>query len=128
MSQPALEEQFEPAAGDTVVAARARSSWELFRHRFRQDKAAMAGYGTYDDTVAALETALQPGPFICGDQFTAADLYVASQLGFMMMFGMLEARPVFSDYVARCTDREAYRRAKQIDTEAGEQLKAQAAQ
>jgi peptide/nickel transport system permease protein len=25
------------------VAARARSSWELFRHRFKQDKAAMAG-------------------------------------------------------------------------------------
>src|SRR5829696_7487284 len=43
VSQPALEEQFEPTAGDTVVAARARSSWELFRHRFRQDKAAMAG-------------------------------------------------------------------------------------
>ena len=43
MSQPALEEQFEPGAGDTVEAARARSSWELFRHRFRQDKAAMAG-------------------------------------------------------------------------------------
>jgi peptide/nickel transport system permease protein len=43
VSQPALEEQFEPTAGDTVAAARARSSWELFRHRFRQDKAAMAG-------------------------------------------------------------------------------------
>ncbi|HEV2894268.1 MAG TPA: ABC transporter permease, partial [Actinomycetota bacterium] len=43
MSQPALEEQFEPTAGDSVEAARARSSWELFRHRFRQDKAAMAG-------------------------------------------------------------------------------------
>jgi peptide/nickel transport system permease protein len=43
VSTPALEEQFEPGAGDTVAAARARSSWELFRHRFRQDKAAMTG-------------------------------------------------------------------------------------
>jgi peptide/nickel transport system permease protein len=43
VSTPALEEQFEPAAAETVGAARARSSWELFRHRFRQDKAAMAG-------------------------------------------------------------------------------------
>jgi peptide/nickel transport system permease protein len=43
VSQPALEEQFEPAAAETVAAARARSSWELFRARFRQDKAAMAG-------------------------------------------------------------------------------------
>jgi peptide/nickel transport system permease protein len=43
VSQPALEEQFEPGVGETVEAARARSSWDLFRHRFRQDKAAMAG-------------------------------------------------------------------------------------
>ena len=43
MSQPALEEQFGPTAGDTVVAARARSSWELFRTRFMQDKAAVFG-------------------------------------------------------------------------------------
>jgi peptide/nickel transport system permease protein len=43
VTQPALEEQFEPGAADSVVAARARSSWELFRHRFKQDKAAMAG-------------------------------------------------------------------------------------
>jgi peptide/nickel transport system permease protein len=43
VSQPALEEQFEPGAADSVAAARARSSWELFRHRFKQDKAAMAG-------------------------------------------------------------------------------------
>jgi ABC-type dipeptide/oligopeptide/nickel transport system permease subunit len=43
VSTPALEEQFEPGAADSVVAARARSSWELFRHRFKQDKAAMVG-------------------------------------------------------------------------------------
>ena len=88
----------------------------------------MFGYGNFDLAIGTMEKLLTGRTYICGDQFTAADLYVASQLGFMMMFGMLEARPVFSDYVARCTDREAYRRAKQIDTEAGEQLKAQAAQ
>src|SRR6266511_3106070 len=43
VSQPVLEEQFEPTAGDSVAAARARSSWELFRVRFMQDKAAVAG-------------------------------------------------------------------------------------
>jgi len=43
VSQPALEEQFEPGAGETVEAARARSSWELFRTRFMRDKAAVAG-------------------------------------------------------------------------------------
>ena len=43
MSQPALEEQLEPASADSVAAARARSSWELFRARFVKDKAAVVG-------------------------------------------------------------------------------------
>jgi peptide/nickel transport system permease protein len=43
VSQPALEEQFEPTAGESVAVARARSSWELFRTRFMQDKAALFG-------------------------------------------------------------------------------------
>jgi peptide/nickel transport system permease protein len=43
VSQPALEEQLEPAPTDSVAAARARSSWELFRVRFMKDKAAVAG-------------------------------------------------------------------------------------
>jgi peptide/nickel transport system permease protein len=43
VSQPALEEQLEPASADSVAVARARSSWELFRIRFVKDKAAVAG-------------------------------------------------------------------------------------
>jgi peptide/nickel transport system permease protein len=43
VSQPALEEQLEPAPSRGAVAARARSSWELFRVRFVRDKAAVAG-------------------------------------------------------------------------------------
>lgn len=83
----------------------------------------MFGYGSFDLAIDTAEQLLEGRTFICGDRFTAADLYVASQLGFMMMFGMLEPRPVFSDYVGRATDREAYRRAKQIDEQAAEALK-----
>ena len=43
MSQPVLEEQFEPSAPETAEVARARSSWELFRVRFMRDKAAVVG-------------------------------------------------------------------------------------
>jgi peptide/nickel transport system permease protein len=43
VSQPVLEEQFEPSASESVETARARSSWELFRTRFVQDKAAVIG-------------------------------------------------------------------------------------
>ena len=36
-------------------------------------------------------------------------------VNFMLQFNLLEPRPVFTDYAARMTDRDAYRRAKEID-------------
>ncbi len=43
MSQPVLEEQFEPVSPEVEGRVAARTSWQLFKARFRQDKAAMAG-------------------------------------------------------------------------------------
>ncbi len=68
------------------------------------------GYGSYDDTVATLERALTPGPYILGPQFSAADVYVGSQIGFGMMMKALEPRPVFKDYLDRVQERPAYKR------------------
>ena len=79
------------------------------------DKKTSLGYGSYDDTLAALETALSPGPHICGDRFTAADVAVGSQLGFGMMFVTIDKRPVFEDYVDRLYARPAYIRAGELD-------------
>jgi glutathione S-transferase len=90
-----------------------------------EDKQRMFGHGNEALVFAALETMLGDRDYVTGS-FSAADLVLASQLGFMMMFGMIEGSPTLKAYVARCTDRDAYRRAKQIDTEAGEKLKAAA--
>jgi glutathione S-transferase len=79
------------------------------------DKAAMAGYGTYEDVLGTLESALPASDWLCGEQFTAADLYVAAQLDFGMQFGIIEKRPAFEAFVARATERPAYGRARQID-------------
>ena len=54
-------------------------------------------------------------PYLAGDSFTAADVYVGSQLGLGMQFGTIEKRPAFVDYVGRLTARPAAIRAKQID-------------
>ena len=51
------------------------------------DKKMMAGYGSFEETIDALEQAVSGGPYICGDQFTAADVYVGAQIGWGMMFG-----------------------------------------
>jgi glutathione S-transferase len=79
------------------------------------DKKATAGYGSYEEVLDALERAVGCEAYLCGDQFTAADLYLGSQLGFGMQFGIIEKRPVFEAYVARLQDRPAARRATEID-------------
>ena len=82
------------------------------------EKRAMAGYGTFDDVMDALETAVSVSAYICGDQFTAADVYVGSQIGWGMMFGTIEKRPAFEDYSGRLRSRPAAVRAAEIDDSA----------
>jgi glutathione S-transferase len=79
------------------------------------DKQRMFGYGTYDLAINTLEKALTGKAYIAGDRFTAADLLVGAYVSFMLRFNLLEPRPVFTDYAARMTDRDAYRRAQELD-------------
>jgi glutathione S-transferase len=80
------------------------------------DKSRMVGYGSFEDTIATLETAVAgAAPYLCGEQFTAADVYVGASIGWGMQFGIIESRPAFADYVGRLTERPAYKRAVQID-------------
>lgn len=73
----------------------------------------MAGWGDFDDVKATLKTALTPGPYLLGEQFTAADVYIGAELTWAMMFGApgLKEEPVFVDYVERLKARDAYQRA-----------------
>lgn len=79
------------------------------------ERQAMFGYGSYDRAMATLEQALTGRDYIAADRFTAADLFVGAMVGFMLQFKLLEPKPAFEDYVARVTDRDAYRRAKDMD-------------
>jgi glutathione S-transferase len=82
------------------------------------DKARMAGYGTFADVMNTLESAVSGSPYVAGDHFTAADVYVGSHIGWGMGIGTIEKRRAFVDYLARLTDRPAYKRAVQIDDDA----------
>jgi glutathione S-transferase len=99
------------AAGPVEAAVTAKSLGLLAP----EDKKMMAGYGSFDETIAALERAIAPGPYICGDQFTAADIYVGAQIGWGMMFGTIDRKPAFADYFGRLQDRPAAKRAREID-------------
>ena len=71
-----------------------------------------AGYGSYEDALNGFRAALSNGPYILGDKFSAADVYVGSELRFGTMFGApgLKDEPLFQDYIARLDAREAYKR------------------
>jgi len=73
------------------------------------------GYGSFDRAMKVLEDAVSAGDFIVGSSFTAADVYVGSQIAFGMMFGMIEKRPAFENYVQRLRTRPAFARANDLD-------------
>jgi glutathione S-transferase len=99
------------------------AGWEPTPERQR-----MFGYGNYDLATGTLEKALTGRKYIAADHFTAADLFVGANVNFMLAFNLLEPRPAFTDYAARMTDREAYRRAKAMDQQLIAEAQAQAAQ
>ncbi|MDE0350734.1 MAG: glutathione S-transferase family protein [Gammaproteobacteria bacterium] len=75
-----------------------------------------AGYGTFGAVVDTLEGALSEGPYVAGDSFSAADVYVGAHVGWgMNMLRTIEPRPVFEDYWARVSARPAHVRAEAKD-------------
>ena len=99
------------AAGPAEAAFSNRSvGWEV-----PADKERMFGYGNTDRTIAVLDKLFSLRDYVCGDRFTAADVYVGSQIMFPMQFGMLPEKDSFLRYRDRLQARDAYKRAIEID-------------
>lgn len=79
------------------------------------ERSAMVGYGSFEQVLDTLEAAIGERAYLAGDRFSAADVYVGSQLGFGMQFGMIDKRPAFTRYWAGLEARPAKRRAEEID-------------
>jgi glutathione S-transferase len=73
------------------------------------------GYGSFERVMNVVEEAVSRGNYLVGDTFTAADVYLGSQIGFGLMFGTIEKRPAFERYWQRIRTRPAYSRAREID-------------
>lgn len=79
------------------------------------DKRGMAGYGSLEDTLNTLEQAVTGKQYIAGEAFSAADVYVGSQIGWGLMFGSIDKRPAFEAYWGGLMNRPAAVRARAID-------------
>ena len=91
-----------------------------------EDKQAMLGYGSYELAVETLAGWLADRDYVCGDRFTAADVYVGAQVDWGQAFGTLPPHPVFAAYAERLRARPAYQRGKAIDNELIAKAKAEA--
>ncbi|MGE5063197.1 MAG: glutathione S-transferase family protein [Myxococcales bacterium] len=99
------------AAGPAEAALSNRAvGWEV-----PADKERMFGYGNTDRVIAVLDELFTLRDYVCGDRFTAADVYVGSQIMFPLQFGMLPERESFTRYRDRLQARDAYKRATEID-------------
>ena len=69
------------------------------------------GYGNFGKIMNVLEQAVSQSPYLLGDSFTAADVYVGSHVGWGLGLQTLPPRDAFLSYAGRLTTREAYVRA-----------------
>ena len=73
-----------------------------------------AGWGDAKRVFDVLEAALEEGPWILGDKFSAADVAIGSSLSFAVrQFKMIQPRPSFDRYLDRCEARPAFQRAQE---------------
>ena len=82
----------------------------------------MFGYGNYDTAIDVLDKLLASRDYVCGDRFTAADVYVGSAVMWGTQFGTMPQRDSFAGYGGRLRNREAFQRATQKDDEAQAQM------
>jgi len=101
---------FGPSCVEPAVIDRAAPRKEEARR-------AMLGYGDFDTVMNVLAKAVAPGPFLMGEQFTAADVVIGSGLRWGTMFKLIPERKEFMDYIARFADRPALKRATAKDDE-----------
>lgn len=94
---------FEPAVIDRAAP------------RKEEARRAMLGYGDFDTTMNVIAKAVEKGPWLMGDQFTAADVVIGSHVCWGMMFKMVPERPEFAAYAARIAGRPAAQRAEAKD-------------
>ena len=69
-----------------------------------------AGWADYDTVVEVLRGAVAKGPYLLGEQFTAADVVIGSGIRWGLMFKMLPELPEFTTYTQRLAERPALQR------------------
>ncbi|WP_265571160.1 glutathione S-transferase family protein [Sphingomicrobium nitratireducens] len=87
-----------------------------------EEQGRMAGYGNFETAVGTIEQHLGAAPYVAGDRFTMADVYVGSHILWGLQFGTLPERDHFKAYAARLSGREALARAREKDAALAQEM------
>lgn len=74
-----------------------------------------AGWGDYDRMLLTLENGLDPGPWLLGDQFSAADVMVGGTLLIMDALGLRPDSQRLKSYADRCIARPHCKTAEALE-------------
>jgi glutathione S-transferase len=85
--------------------------------RKEEARRGMLGYGDFDTVMDVVAKVVAKGPYLMGEQFTAADVVIGSTLRWGMMFKLIPERPEFAAYIERLKQRPALQRALALDQE-----------
>jgi len=78
--------------------------------------AVSAGWGSFERVADVLEAAVESGPWLLGERFSAADVMVGNDLYYgLHLLKIIPPRPAFLAYTARCAERSAWKRAQAIE-------------
>lgn len=73
------------------------------------------GYGSYERTMQTLSGLFEKRDYVCGNRFTAADIYLGAQVDWGLQFKTVTETPALKAYAERLRAREPYKAAKAID-------------
>jgi glutathione S-transferase len=77
--------------------------------------AVSAAWGSATQTFDVLDQALEKGPWLLGNDFTAADIAIGAGMNFAIrMFKMIPTRPNFDRYLDACAARPAFQTAAKL--------------
>lgn len=85
------------------------------------------GYGTFEDTMEAVAAAVDPGPYLFAEQFTAADVVIGAAVRWANFMGVLPDDKRLTGYLEHLDARPAARRWAEKSVEAAAQQEAQQA-
>jgi len=80
------------------------------------------GWPSYDKTLDRIERALDRGPWLLGDHFSAADVMLGSMLQWLSAWGKLPSRAALDRYLSSLDLREGLKRAQAQEAEMSSRL------